>query len=93
MNHGAIKAAQLHVTFNIPCSIHSSQQAHDLVRGNQNTFICVLVPYSLFSALKGKNEMKWLHLHPLPLPSQLDVAPSGLWRICIEEETTWESGV
>lgn len=55
--------------------------------------ITLLFAFSLFSALKGKNEMKWLHLHPLPLPSQLDVAPSGLWRICIEEETTWESGV
>lgn len=78
MNHGAIKAAQLHVTFNIPCSIHSSQQEYNLERRNQNTFICVPVPYSLFSGLEGKNEMKWLHLYPLPLPSQLDVAPSGL---------------
>lgn len=77
MNHCAIMAANSMLVLTFP-AVFTPHSQHMTWRGEIKTLLFVFLCHILSSQpWRGKNEMKCPHLHLLPLPSQLDMTPSG----------------
>lgn len=89
MNHGAVMAASSMLVLMFP-TVFTPHSQSMFWRGEIKTLLFAFLCHVL-SSQPWRLKMKWLHLHLFPLPSHLDVAPSGLWRICTEKDAMWES--